>query len=427
MSLVGRIVNGPRPRAQLGPEETLWIREAFFAARSGTGQQVTVDRAMHLDSVFAAVRRRAEGVGTLPLKVYQRTRGGRGRVEAWFEPVYRLLHDEPNPEMPAVNVWSLVETHMSTWGNAYLGKERERRQVVGLWPLRPEGMRVSRENGRKVYRYRNERGIEREYPAEDVIHIMGLSLDGLVGLSPIAYARETIGAALAGTEFSSRFFRNSAVPRGVIKVPDELGEDAANRLRDQWNAAHQGIPNMHRVAILEGGAEFQPISMPLEDAQFVEQAKLSVQQVARIFGVPPELIGGESGGSLTYSTVEGQALHFLTHGLRPSLVRIEQALARDRDLFPGEGRALYPEFVAEAMLRTDAKTRAEIYAQALDPQKGWMSRAEVRARENLPPEDEIAVQRAAAAREDMQRVLAEIAAARDDSHTNGGARHAVVS
>ena len=419
MSLVTRILGARAPEARTpGAEDTLWIRDAFMAAKAGTGEYVTVERSLRLDSVFAAVRLRSDAVGALPLKTYQRQRGG-GRIEAWFEPVYRLLHDEPNPEMTAMALWSLGETHLSTWGNAYWGKERTGGRISALWPLYPERMRVSRERGRKVFRYRDELGREDELDPRDVIHVWGLSLDGLVGLSPIAFAREVIGAALAGVEFSARFFRNSAVPRGVIQIAKELKQPAADRLRKAWNAAHQGPENMHKVAVLEDGAEFKPITMPLEDAQFVEQAKLSVQQVARIFAVSPELIGGESGGSLTYSTVEGQAIHFLTYGLRPDLVRMEQALARDRDLFPGEGRGLYPEFLVDAMLRTDARTRSEIHARALDPVTGWMNRAEVRALENLPPEQAATPEAlAASAREATARVIAELA------QTNGGARNA---
>lgn len=423
MNLVARLIDGARG----GPEETLAFREAFVGARAATGETVTVDRALHLGSVFAAVNLRSKAVGKLPLVTYRRDPAG-GRTEAWMEPVHRLLGAEPNPEMSGVNLWTLVETHLSTWGNAYLGKDfGPRRAVTTLTPLYPERMeQVLRTGGRKLFRYRRETGELVEYDQSQLVHFMGLSLDGLTGLSPIAYAREAIAAGLAGELFAGSFFENSAVPRGVLKVPGELGEEATKKLAASWNAAHRGRKNMHKIAVLEGGAEFQAISMPLEDAQFVEQAKLSVQQVARIMGVPPELIGGDSGTSLTYSTVEGQNLHFLTHGLSWDLALIEQTLRRDRDLFPTAASALYPEFLVEAMLRTDMKTQAEVDAASLDPVKGWASRAEVRARRNLPPEaDRTPEALAAGARADMARVLAEIAAARDHRTANGGAAHAL--
>ncbi|WP_217923786.1 phage portal protein [Miltoncostaea oceani] len=420
MSLVGRIV-GPRPEASIRGIDTLMEAFSFGGGEAHSGNRVTVPGALYLDSVWAAVILLSETVGTLPLKTYQRTRGG-GRVEAWFENVYRLLHDEPNEEMPAVVVWALQALHLNTWGNAFLGKERVRGEIVGLWPLEPERMRVERRDGRKVFIYLDHHGAEHRYTTDQVIHIMGPSIDGLTGLSPIAYARHTIGAGLASDEFAARFFRNAAVPRGVLQTDGELSEPAAKRLKAQWDAATGG-KNMHKVAVLEGGTKFHPITMPLEDAQFVEQAKLSVQKVARIFNVPAELIGGESGGSLTYSTVEGQALHFLTHGVRRWLVRIEQTLARDRDLFPGRGRTLYPEFVADAMLRADVKTRAEVYTRALDPATGWMRREEVRGLENLPPE----APELTAPMETLDRTAARLLAeadARAAATTNGGSLHA---
>lgn len=430
MSLVDRIAGATTrpPRAVAGSEDTLWAREVFVGSRSATGELVDVERSMHLDSVFAAVRLISEAGGSLPLKTYERQPDG-SRTEAADDPVYALLHDEPNPEMTAMDLWSLELAHAASWGNAFIGKRRRGGPVPELWPLMPDRMTVRRTGSRKVYEYRREDGRIEEMRDTDVIHVHGLSLDGLVGLSPIAMAREAIGASLAGQGFASRFFANAAVPRGVLEIPGELGEEAAKRLSAQWHAA-QGGRNIGKVAVLEGGAKFNPISMPLEDAQFVEQQKLSVQQIARIFGVAPELIGGESGGSLTYSTVEGQAIAFLTYCLRPWLVRLEQALRRDEDLFPripGRPRSRYPEFVQDAMLRADAKTRAETNAIALDPVKGWLNRAEVRAAENRGPEEPedrpaprpTPSQVADTAAAHMDRVLAEVQAAR-----NGGTHHA---
>lgn len=386
MSLVDRIAGGVSA-APSAAAVTTW-ESAFIdeARRASSGEVVSVERSLGLDSVFAATRLISETGGTLPLKVYERLAEG-GRAEA-DDPVYDLLHDEPNPEMTAADVWSLTLTHGALWGNGFLGKRRAGGPVPELWPLLPERMQVGRSGSRKFYLYRREDGRQEQMSADDVIHVRGVSLDGLVGLSPIGLAREMVGAALAGQRFSGRFLANAAVPRGVLEVAGELSEPAAQKLSNQWQRA-QGGRNLGKVAVLEGGVTFKPITMPLEDAQFVEQMKLSVQQVARIFGVAPELIGGESGGSLTYSTVEGQALAFLTYCLRPWLVRIEQALRRDQDLFPrrpGARRRRYPEFLQDAMLRADTKTRAEVNALALDPAKGWLNRDEVRAMENRGPE-----------------------------------------
>lgn len=390
MSLAARIagVRAPKERAAT-PSDTLWLREAFMGARAPSGEMVTVEEALHLDPVIAAVGLLSESLGALPLKVFQRMRGGGGRMEAWMEPAYRLLHDEPNPEMGAMDLWSLVMTHLQCWGNAYLAKQYAPggvRLVRALWPLHPSAVRVGRTGGLKRFEYTEpETGRTYEYTTADVIHIRGISLDGLVGLSPIALARTAIGRGLAADAFAGGFFRHSAIPRGVVRVEKTLSDEAAERLAERWHALYGGR-NQGRIAVLEEGTTFEPITMPLEDAQFVEQEKLGVQKIARIFRVPASLIGGERGDSLTYSTVEGDAIHFERYSLRPWMTRIEQALARDRDLFPGETRSLYPEFIADAMLRADTKTRYESYGMALDPVTGWMRREEVRSLENLPPE-----------------------------------------
>lgn len=419
---------------------------------SEAGQPISVERSLRLDAVVACLRALSESVGSLPLKVYQRTRGtaGRGRVEFWSDPTYRLLHDEPNPEMTAMDCWSQVMVGLNTYGNAYLGKvpvldpaSPTGRRVGELWPLPPETVRVYRDRqGRKRFEVTDANGAQAIHTTAEIIHIRGISLDGLVGLSPIALARLAIGRGLAADDFAGGFYRNSAVPRGVLELDGELGDGDAERLRERWQALYGGS-NAHRIAILEAGVTFKPITMPLEDAQFVETEKLTVQKIARIFRVPASMIEGEKGGSLTYSTVEGDALHFERYSLRPWIVRIEQALARDRDLFPGEGRAVYPEFVTDAILRADAKTRAEIYTAALNPETGWMERDEVRALENLPPLPERSLtvldgqaaammraledrrplaEQAAAYLAELDR--AEIARISEAAHTNGGTRNA---
>jgi HK97 family phage portal protein len=430
MRLLDRIVGRPSARVAWPSQAQSWLWGSFFGASSDAGPVVTVERSLHLDAVIASIRVLSESVGTLPLKTYQRTRGsaGRGRMEVFMEPVYRLLHDEPNREMSAMDCWSLVVTHLNTWGNAYLGKNFEDapggRRVAELWPIKPELVTVYRQGGRKLFDVRDPTtGEISTFTSDEVVHIQGFSLDGLMGLSPISLARNSIGRGLAEDEFAASFFRNWAMPRGVLQLDGELSDDRMEALRKRWQSLYGG-GNSNGVAILEGGMTFQAITMPLEDAQFVEQAKLSVQRIARLFRVPASMIGGESNDSLTYKTVEGDAIHFERYSIRPWVVRIEQALARDRDLFPGAGRSMYPEFVTDAILRADTKTRYESYALALSPDTGWMNREEVRALENLPPEPSAP---ASLTQLDQQaaRLIADPERARARSHTNGGGRRAV--
>lgn len=376
----------PVPATRAGePDDTSWLRDSFFGASSNSGETVTVERALTLDTVFACVRVLADSVGALPLRVYARGPAGASTEERWSSWQSRLLRDEPNQEMTAVDVWSLVVAWLATNGNAYLGKTFVGGQVSALWPIHPERVRVGREGGRLVYYVRSEDGVkERRHTAREIIHIRGLSFDGLMGVSVISYARHQVGAGLAMDKYQGSFYRNDATPRGTLNSPNRLSEDGVGRLARGWRALFGGVSNSHKVAVLEEGVTFTPISVSLDDAQFVESQRMTGQKVCRMFRVPPEMVGLDSGNSLTYSTVEGQGIQFERYTIRPWLARIEQALNRDRDLFPGESRALFCEFDAQSLLRADLKTRYEAYALALDPAKGWMKPNEIRPWERLP-------------------------------------------
>lgn len=369
------------------PDDTLWLRDAFHAARSAAGESVSVDRALGMDAVLACIRLRSDAIASLPCRTYIRPggSGGGGVVEDWSSQTARLLRDEPNPEMTGADVWGMVSAHLDGWGNAFLGKQKRGGVVEALWPIHPSRVRVGREQGRKVFYVRSEDGVrERRHTAQDVIHVLGFTLDGLVGLSPIELARTAIGAGLAMDEYQSAFYRNDATPRGTLNVAGKLSPQGAERLSLQWRALFAGVRNAFKVPVLEEGTTFTPISVSSRDAEFVEARRLTGQQVCRIFRVPPEMVGMDSGSSLTYSTVEGQGIAFERYSIRPWLVRVEQALNRDRDLFPGVGRGMFVEFDTQSLLRADLKTRYEAYALALDPAKGWLTKNEVRRWERLP-------------------------------------------
>ena len=204
-----------------------------------------------------------------------------------------------------------------------------------------------------------------------------------MGLSPVRQCRQALGLSSTLTEHAARFFQNDARPSGILKVEHGDAGDVMQDLKARWEQGHTGMPNAHRVAILAGQVEFIPISMPADDAQFLEQRKLSATEIARVFRVPPWMIGADAGSSMTYANVEQQGLAFVTYSLRPWLILIEQSLAADPDLCPP---GVYVEFLLDALLRADSATRSEIYARALDPITGWMSRGEVRRLENLPAE-----------------------------------------
>jgi HK97 family phage portal protein len=213
--------------------------------------------------------------------------------------------------------------------------------------------------------------------------VKALSTDGLVGLSPVRQCRVALGLSSTLAEHAARFFENDARPSGIVRLGQsgaEANQASLKNLRESWDSKHRGVSNAHRVAIVSGEVDFVPVAMPLEDAQFLGQRELSAQEVCRIFRVPPWIVGARDGGSLTYSNVEQQSLHFVTYSLRPWLVLIEQALSADRDLFTGPA---YCQFLMDALLRGDSATRADVYTKALAG--GWMTVNEVRRLEDMEP------------------------------------------
>jgi len=389
VSLAGRLFQAA-PGAP-NPSNTLWLREAFFGAGSQAGKTVTVDSALRFDVVWACIRFRAFGVGQLPLIVYERL-GDEERQRARNVPAARLLR-RPNPEHVQMNAWGLVSTHINSWGNAYIGKKFWPDGTVrSLWPIHPQLVRVAREGGVKLFYLRDaETFVEDPEPftAAEIIHVMGFSLDGLVGLSPIGYARESIGAGLAMDEFANKLWSNGGIPSGFLSTDQELSDETIKRLERRWNRRHRGSFNARRTAILEAGMKYNTVALPPDDAQFLGTQELSVRKICRWFNVSPSMVFGTNGDSLTYKTVEGEALRFLVFELNPELVLIEQTLEWDPDLFPrrpGDVESRwFPEFLADAMLRADTLNRGRSYALSLGG-RAWQLPSEVRRREGLAPD-----------------------------------------
>jgi HK97 family phage portal protein len=350
---------------------------------------VTPGNAMAIADVFACVRALADAAASLPLIAYRRTDTGRVRLEGGTAD---LLHS-PAPATTQAGLVGQLVAHLQLFGNGYCGKFRSAAgQVDQLALLHPERVVPELRAGRPIYTVLDGQGGRTVHTTDDIIHVKALSTDGLVGLSPVRQCRVALGLSQTLQEHSASFFENGARPAGILRLnrfgtpPPGVasGEappvDDLQELRDAWNVEHRGPKNAHRVAVVSGEVEFTPLSMPMDDVEFLEQRKLSAVEVARVFRVPPHIIGASSGDALTYSTVESQALDFVKFSLRPWLVTIEQALSSDRDLFAPR---TYCEFLLDALLRADSKTRADVYARALDPIAGWMDRDEVRRLENL--------------------------------------------
>lgn len=354
-------------------------------SESYSGKRVTPDSALGLVPVYSAVTTIAGDTGSLPLMVYKRLEP-KGRERARSHRTWAMLHEQPNDLMAADAFWECVMAHLLLWGESFAAKERGRNGLVEkLWPIRPDEVIVEREkDGKRRLRYKVG---GRTYYQRDILHLRGLSLDGVRGVSPISVARHMIGNGLSLEEFQGRFWTQGARPSGVLTHKDELSDKAAKRLAKRWQAAHGGLANMARVAILEEGMEWQSLGMPMADAQFIEQAKWSRSDVALLYRLPAWKLNAEAGASMRYENAEAASLDYVKFCLRYWLRRIEGSLMADPDIFT-QGSRFYPEFLVDALLRGDTTGRAAYYTKALNPKVGWMRREEVRELENLNPETE---------------------------------------
>ena len=365
-------------RARDKPRDSVSAAPTFYFGTSGSGKAVNATTAIQLSTVYACVRVISETVASLPLGVFEAT--GEGNRKATEHPLYRLLHDEPNSEMTSFVLREVMLGHMLLWGNSYCQIIRNgRNKISGVYPLLPDRMAVDRDkNGALTYTYSTASGQTVTLPPEDVLHIPGLGFDGVMGYSPIALEKNAIGLGIASEEYGSKFFSNGARPSGILTHPNTVKNPKA--LRESWNAAYGGSYNANRVAILEEGMTFTPIAIPNNEAQFLETRKFQVDEICRIFRVPPHLVGNLE--HATFSNIEHQSIDFAVHTIRPWLVRIEQSM--NRALFSEQEKArFYVQFNMDGLMRGDYKSRMEGYAIAR--QNGWMSANDIRALENQNP------------------------------------------
>ena len=351
---------------------------AFFFGSSVAGKSVTARTAIQVSTVYACVRVIAETVASLPLHLYEET--DEGSRKAVKHPLYRLLHDEPNPEMTSFVFRETLLSHMLLWGNAYCQIVRNGRgQIISLYPLLPDRMEVDRDkNGSLIYIYTTADGKRTSIHPVNILHIPGMGFDGIVGYSPIAMEKNAIGLGMAAEEYGSRFFSNGATPSGVLTHPNTVKNPAG--LRQSWNAAYGGNANAGRVAILEEGLKFERISMPNNEAQFLETRKFQVSEICRIFRVPPHLVGDLE--HATFSNIEHQSISFGVHTIRPWLVRMEQSMNRAL-ISDNEKARFHTRFNMDGLLRGAYKERMEGYAIAR--QNGWMSANDIRELESMNP------------------------------------------
>lgn len=359
---------------------------SLLFGRTSSGKTVNERTALQTTAVYACVRILSETIASLPLHVYRYTEGGKAKDTEHV--LYTLLHDEPNPDMTSFVFRETLMSHLLIWGNAYAQILRDRSgQVIGLYPLLPDQMSVHRSEKGKLYyvynRYEEDNPNFQEKGSivlsqEEVLHIPGLGFDGLIGYSPIALAKNAVGMTLACEEYGASFFGNGANPGGVLEHPGILKDPG--KVRDSWNAVYQGTRNAHKVAVLEEGMSYKQIGIPPEEAQFLETRKFQINEIARLFRIPPHMVGDLEKSS--FSNIEQQSLEFVKYTLDPWVVRFEQALKKSL-LLPEEKKTHFIKFNVDGLLRGDYQSRMNGYA--IGRQNGWLSTNDIRELEELNP------------------------------------------
>lgn len=348
---------------------------SFFVGPSTSGKRVNEKTAMTMSAVYSCVRILSETLASLPLNIYEVI--DTGTSKATSHPLYKVLHDEPNTEMTSFIFRETLMTHLLLWGNAYAQIIRNGKgEVLALYPLMPDKMKVDRDEMKNIiYTYQSADGTKVTLSSQDVLHIPGLGFDGLVGYSPIAMAKNAIGMAIATEEYGAKFFANGATPSGILEHPGTVKNPQA--VRESWSRGFSGS-NAHKVAVLEEGMKYTPISIAPNEAQFLETRKFQINEIARIFRVPPHMVGDLEKSS--FSNIEQQSLEFVKYTLDPWVSRWEQAMVR-RLLSVSEKGKYTIKFNVDGLLRGDYESRMNGYA--IGRQNGWMSANDIRELENL--------------------------------------------
>lgn len=360
-----------------GPSDDFWYGPT--GQRTLSKQVVTEQTALRIAAVYACVRVLSETLAQVPLITYRRLTP-RGRERANTHPLYDVLHSKPNSWQTSF-VWrQQAMVHLLLHGNAYsrivAGPRGFADQLVPLNPLRMQLEQL--DTGRILYRYTPEKGQRETYTQDEIFHLRGMTLDGMTGLSPIAYHRETLGMAMAQQEYAARFYANDARPGGTLEHPGSFkNPETADKIKDEWQKIYAG-QGRHSVALLQEGMKFTPLQMSHEDMQFIETRKFSVTDIARLFRVPPHMIADLD--RATFSNIEEMALEFVTYSITPWFVLWEQQISADLILAP---QYYYAEFLTDGLLRGNMAARYTAYAVGRN--NGWLSANEIREKENLNP------------------------------------------
>jgi HK97 family phage portal protein len=337
------------------------------------GVSVNEKNALGMPAVWRAVNLIAGTCASLPLHLY-RYRDDDTRLK-----VRTALLDQPHPDLTPFEVWEQVFAHLALWGNAYLLKLRNQGgQLSELWPIHPSRVKTGRaSDGTKIYQVDNN--TDDPQTDDTILHIPGFGYDGIVGLSPITIARQGIGLAMAAEEYGARLFGSGSLASGILQTDRVLDQPTADRLKARWKERVGGLDRAHEVAVLDAGTKFQQLSIPPEDAQFIESRRFQISEVARMYGVPPHMLMDTEKSTSWGTGIEQQNIAFVVYTLRPWLTRVEQRVS---SLYP---RPQFVRFSVEGLLRGDTQQRAAFYKQMWDV--GAFSTNDIRRYEDLSPVD----------------------------------------
>lgn len=366
----------------ISPADDFWYSRPGMGTDSG--MRVSPESAMQLAAVFACIRVITETLASLPLIIYKKLPDG-GKERALDHPLYKILHNRPNIYQTGFEFVEMMQGHLELRGNAFAEIcPGPAGAIDSLVPIHPDRVQVYRlPNGRLRYQVRAwYDGSLKNYAMEEIFHVRGLSSDGMVGMSPVAVQREMIGVSLAQQEYAARFFANDAQPRGIYETPQKLSPEAYKRLRETLQDANTGA-NRHKAALLEEGLKYTAIGLNNRDSQFLEARQYSIGEIARMFRVPPHKIGDLS--KATFSNIEQQAIEFVVDCMRPRAVRWEQRIQTELldPLDLGDGNEYFAEFLMDALLRGDLKSRYEAYN--IGRNGGWLTPNDVCRMENRNP------------------------------------------
>lgn len=379
-----------------------WLLDIFNGGRTDAGIRVSEMTALEVVTVYACVDLVSGAIGALPLHVYERmydeATGRMSKRLAIEQDVYELLEDEPNEEMSSFDLRKTLQCHAMLWGNAYAEISRDGAgRIRALWPRNPAQTRPRRDTADGAIFYETSDGMPMEgsssarptraIPKENMIHLKGLSLDGHLGRDVIQLARQAIGLSLAMEKFGAKFFGNGTVPGMVLQHPGTLSPKASENLRRSIQEALGG-ENMHRPFVLEEGMKVEPLGTEPEKAQMVQARDANVIEIARLFHVPPHMIGVVQ--TTTRATAEQVGTEFVNYTLAPWLAAWQQELRRKLMPRPPIGRGAGKRFVilfdTHSLTFPDGDARRSFYASA--KQWGWMSTNDIRAMEHMNPIDD---------------------------------------